>query len=355
VRQLADIPKGDAISGEVVLARAYDPYGVTAYTSGAAQSTYGFTGEYATNDLVYLRARFYAAYLNQFIQRDTIVPDPRIPADWNKYAYVRNNPINLTDPSGHICLDPWAPSGVHFDPNRGCDYPEGSTGAFWWRRDPLGPDTAIIDMPWVDEQSQEMWNRYPNSCGAAALYMFLRGEGVPVVYETLVQQLRNERPGGYDGYCCSNGWNGAFPTPTPDPLNWCNEACVSADTLADVARKFYGLNIASGDNWTHQGVYEKVRAGHPVLTLIRSELSATPNYFGHFVVIRGFVDRGWTVVFNDSYPGEAYWRVSSEQRRQAGEKRVADWDVFDASWASSVDAMDPISPGGHVRWAMAVR
>jgi len=42
----------------------------------------------------------YDPYLNQFIQSDTIVPDLRIPADWNKYAYVRNNPINFTDPSG---------------------------------------------------------------------------------------------------------------------------------------------------------------------------------------------------------------------------------------------------------------
>ncbi len=46
------------------------------------------------------RSRYYESYLNQFIQPDTIVPDPRIPADWHKYTYVRNNPINFTDHSG---------------------------------------------------------------------------------------------------------------------------------------------------------------------------------------------------------------------------------------------------------------
>jgi RHS repeat-associated protein len=46
--------------------------------------------------LIYLRSRMYDPYLNQFIQPDTIVPDPYISADWNKYAYVRNNPVNYT-------------------------------------------------------------------------------------------------------------------------------------------------------------------------------------------------------------------------------------------------------------------
>ena len=56
--------------------------------------------------MLYLRARYYNPRINQFTQPDTIVPDPRIPADWNRFAYVRNNPINFTDPSGHISEKP---------------------------------------------------------------------------------------------------------------------------------------------------------------------------------------------------------------------------------------------------------
>jgi len=89
----------------VALARAYSPYGESAYNTGTAHTDYGFTGEYTDpSGLIYLRARYYAPYLNQFIQPDTIEPDLRIPADWNKYTYVRNNPISYTDPSGHISI-----------------------------------------------------------------------------------------------------------------------------------------------------------------------------------------------------------------------------------------------------------
>jgi RHS repeat-associated protein len=350
-------------NGEVLLTQSYQPYGELLASIGNGESVYGFTGEAtdALTGMVYLRARWYAPQFGRFTSRDPWDGDYYQPMSYNAWLYVYNNPINYTDPSGHICVDPWAPSGVHLDPNRGCDYPEGSKGSFWWRRDPLGPDTAIIDMPWVDEQSQKNWNRYPNSCGASALYMFLQAEGILVDFDVMVQHLQNERPGGYNGYCCHNSVSDAsgtsmLPTATPDPLAWCNKACVSGEALASVARKYYGLDIIAGDNWTHQQVFQKVSRGHPVLTLIRSELTTT--YFGHFVVIKGFSNGGWTVLFNDSYPGEAYWDVrggSSEIRREIGEGREAEWDDFDASWASHVDNMDPMSPGGHVRWGMAVR
>jgi hypothetical protein len=53
-----------------------------------------------------LRARYYSAYLNQFIQPDPIVPDYSNPQNLNAYSYVRNNPVNLTDPSGLAPIDP---------------------------------------------------------------------------------------------------------------------------------------------------------------------------------------------------------------------------------------------------------
>jgi hypothetical protein len=54
--------------------------------------------------------------LARFISADTIVPDPANPQALNRYAYVLNNPLRYTDPSGHAEKDPfkrflcdWAP------------------------------------------------------------------------------------------------------------------------------------------------------------------------------------------------------------------------------------------------------
>lgn len=36
------------------------------------------------------------------MQADSIVPDPSLAISYDRYAYCRNNPVNLTDPTGHF-------------------------------------------------------------------------------------------------------------------------------------------------------------------------------------------------------------------------------------------------------------
>ncbi len=62
-----------------------------------------FTGQQCDIEtgLYYYRARYYNPILGRFIQPDTIVQDPLDPQSWNRYAYVRNNPLKYTDPTGH--------------------------------------------------------------------------------------------------------------------------------------------------------------------------------------------------------------------------------------------------------------
>ena len=50
-------------------------------------------------------ARMYDSLLARFIQPDTIISDQSSPQTWNRYSYVQNDPIGLTDPTGHHCAD----------------------------------------------------------------------------------------------------------------------------------------------------------------------------------------------------------------------------------------------------------
>jgi hypothetical protein len=52
--------------------------------------------------LIYMNARYYLPEIGRFISADTIVPDPANPQSYNRYSYSFNNPVNYTDPSGHM-------------------------------------------------------------------------------------------------------------------------------------------------------------------------------------------------------------------------------------------------------------
>jgi RHS repeat-associated protein len=94
VRQLTDS------TGAVTLAQGYDPFGAINYTAGSAASSYGFTNEYQSQGLVYLRARHYAPTIGRFLTRDTWGGDTQQPMSYNAWLYAFNNPIMRSDPSG---------------------------------------------------------------------------------------------------------------------------------------------------------------------------------------------------------------------------------------------------------------
>ena len=61
-----------------------------------------YFGDY--NELVYLRARYYAPRVGRFLTRDTWNGDSSIPVTYNKWLYANANPVIYTDPSGNC---PW--------------------------------------------------------------------------------------------------------------------------------------------------------------------------------------------------------------------------------------------------------
>ncbi len=46
-------------------------------------------------------ARYYHPGVGRFISPDTLIPNPANPQSLNRYAYVHNNPLKYTDPTGH--------------------------------------------------------------------------------------------------------------------------------------------------------------------------------------------------------------------------------------------------------------
>ena len=182
--------------GQSVAEIRYKPWGTTRYVSGTTPTSFQFTGQRLESSigLLYYGARYYDPSLGRFIQADTIVPGGVQGLD--RYAYVGNNPLKYTDPSGHgrestDC----GPDGDNCDPyRRGPNgrpylkylYPEyinqnGLTSGGkleyatyislfwdkngWWWKDPLlgGDGTFTIEDYTVLVLMEELGQSYQNS------------------------------------------------------------------------------------------------------------------------------------------------------------------------------------------------
>jgi RHS repeat-associated protein len=98
-------------SGAQAGSYSYTPYGLATRT-GTATTPLQYTGQYTDSGtgLVYLRARYYDPITAEFLTVDPLVNTTHTP-----YAYVGDNPLNVTDPSGLVgigaCLSELASLG----------------------------------------------------------------------------------------------------------------------------------------------------------------------------------------------------------------------------------------------------
>jgi len=91
-------------SGQMVEKTTYEPYGEV--KAGGTKSKFQYTGQEKDQEtgLNYYDARYYDPHTHRFTQPDTLLPDIYDPQQLNRYAYVRNNPLKYTDPSGNFLV-----------------------------------------------------------------------------------------------------------------------------------------------------------------------------------------------------------------------------------------------------------
>ncbi|MCK7474247.1 MAG: RHS repeat-associated core domain-containing protein [Rhodopseudomonas palustris] len=89
--------------GNVVSMHDFNAFGEERTEELLAQNSHKFTGHErdAETGLDYMMARMYSSNVPRFLQTDPGYDyNYADPMSWNLYSYVRNNPINGTDPTG---------------------------------------------------------------------------------------------------------------------------------------------------------------------------------------------------------------------------------------------------------------
>ncbi|MEK6749870.1 MAG: RHS repeat-associated core domain-containing protein [Pseudomonadota bacterium] len=90
------------MQGNITAQFDYDAFGVPTVKQGSVNS-YGYTGEEYDGEagLLYLRARYYDPRIGRFISADSYLGRLAEPGTQNRYVYVQNNPLLMTDPTGN--------------------------------------------------------------------------------------------------------------------------------------------------------------------------------------------------------------------------------------------------------------
>jgi RHS repeat-associated protein len=115
----------DGTTKQVTARESFDAWGkqrhsdwsddATCSSGLTSPTTRGFTSQedIAALCLVNLNARLYDPSIGRFLSADSVIPDPYDGQSYNRYTYVDNRPLSLTDPTGHdgdcsssVCPEP---------------------------------------------------------------------------------------------------------------------------------------------------------------------------------------------------------------------------------------------------------
>lgn len=100
-------------SGAVTERLSYDPWGKRRYANGVPdtldsvvgyQTDRGYTMHEHLDEIgvIHMNGRIYDPLIGRFMSADPFIQDPTNLQSYSRYAYVTNNPLALTDPTGYI-------------------------------------------------------------------------------------------------------------------------------------------------------------------------------------------------------------------------------------------------------------
>ena len=91
-------------AGALLWREDYTPFGEARQAPAANDDGESFTGHIADTDtgLVYMQARYYDPAIGRFLSNDPVGFASGGVGYFNRYAYVGNNPLNATDPTGMV-------------------------------------------------------------------------------------------------------------------------------------------------------------------------------------------------------------------------------------------------------------
>ena len=129
-------------SGQIVSQSRYLPFGEVLWEDGASPTDYTYTGQRSLSDigLMDYNARFYDPMLGRFTSPDSIIPDPGSVVGYNRFAYVNNNPVRYSDPSGFCIAE---------DGSINSDYPPGSSGLCYEPDPNKSPVIMLMNEGWL--------------------------------------------------------------------------------------------------------------------------------------------------------------------------------------------------------------
>jgi len=178
-------------NGNILSQEGHYPFGEAWYESGSGNKWF-FTSYDRDSEtgLDYALARYYNSRTGTFCSADPLAGHPDDPQSWNRYPYGRNDPIDITDPSGQGWLSWLLDIGI--GAAVGWIAPEVLPSVFAW-----GGTTSTVFYEGA-QIAQSSATFYAASAGTAAF-----GAGVGAEAKAATQPLGPQMP----------------PTPTPTPAS----------------------------------------------------------------------------------------------------------------------------------------